>query len=56
MEIKEIIEKLEELKSHIWAHVENEETETEKDIKEETNYLLDLLDTLAVERMIEEDK
>ena len=49
MSIGEIIEKLESLKGEIWQYVEDEETELQKQVKKQTNYLLDLLDELLIE-------
>ena len=49
MKIEDIIDELENLKGQIWAYVENEEIEVQKKIKEQTNYLLDLLDDLMLE-------
>lgn len=49
MKIEDIIDELENLKGHIWAHVEDEETGIQKKVKEQTNYLLDLLDDLMLE-------
>lgn len=44
MNLTEIIEKLENLKSKIWVFVEEEQTELDKQIKDTTNLLLDLLE------------
>lgn len=46
MEINSIIEELEQLKGYIWQHVEEEETPLHKKIKDTTNLLLDLLESL----------
>lgn len=50
MTIREIVEELEEnLKPNIWAYVEDENTDLQKKIKDTTNLLLDLLESLESE-------
>lgn len=49
MKIRSIIDKLEEVKSNIWEHVDDEKTNLQIEIKNQTNYLLDLLDELIDE-------
>ena len=50
MDLRQIIEELEEnLKPNIWAFCENEETPLQKQVKETTNLLLDLLESLEME-------
>lgn len=51
MRLYEITDELEIIKSHIWEYVENEETELQKQIKYTTNLLLDLLESLNMEKM-----
>lgn len=42
--LTEIIENLENLKCDLWVFVEDEQTELDKQIKDTTNLLLDLLE------------
>lgn len=50
MNLKQIIEELEEnLKPNIWDYCESEETSLQKQVKETTNLLLDLLESLEME-------
>lgn len=50
MKLNEIIEELESnLKPEIWAFCENEETQLQKKVKDTTNLLLDLLESLEIE-------
>ena len=46
MEIKEIIEELENLKCNIWEYCDWEKTYTQIQVKKTTNLLLDLLEQL----------
>lgn len=46
MEISEIVEELENLKSHIWEYCDWEKTYTQIQVKKTTNLLLDLLEQL----------
>lgn len=55
MKIEDIIDELESLKGQIWAYVEDEETEVQKKVKEQTNYFLDLLDDLMLEEREKEN-
>lgn len=50
MNLRQIIEELEEnLKPNIWDYCESEETPLQKQVKETTNLLLDLLESLEME-------
>ena len=50
MKLNQIIEELElNLKPEIWAFCENEETPLQKQVKDTTNLLLDLLESLEIE-------
>ena len=50
MQLNKIIEELElNLKPEIWAFCENEETPLQKKVKDTTNLLLDLLESLEIE-------
>lgn len=50
MNLQQIIEEMEEnLKPQIWAFCENEETSLQKQVKDTTNLLLDLLESLESE-------
>lgn len=50
MNLRQIIEELEEnLKPNIYDYCESEETSLQKQVKETTNLLLDLLESLEME-------
>ena len=49
MILSDIVEELENLKCLIWEHVEDEKTPLQKRIKDTTNLLLDLLESLEEE-------
>ena len=44
-----LLQQAEDLKQSLWCYVEDEDTETQRKIKDTMNCLLDLIDELGVE-------